>query len=118
MINDEYAESYIESIDKLEKVIESESFKEVEEMIDQVILLLPKFYCPYYARPRLSAISLYLQEKNYKPFTIMPSKTLKEYIELYTKEHEYNKEKNDMKFDNYRVFSLFAASMIFIKIFV
>ena len=63
MINNEYSEEYINSIEKLEKVMESEKYEEIEEMIDQVLFLLPKFYCPYYTRPRCNAISLYLQEK-------------------------------------------------------
>tara|TARA_B100001093_G_C26582448_1_gene907896 strand:- start:381 stop:872 length:492 start_codon:yes stop_codon:yes gene_type:complete len=118
MIQNEYSENYINSIEKLEKVMESEKNEEIEEMIDQVMFLLPKFYCPYYTRPRCNAISLYLQEKSYKPFTIMPSKSLKDYVEMYTKDYEYNKEKEEIKSNNYKMFSLFIVSVMLLKIFV
>ena len=48
----------------------------------------------------------------------MPSKSLKDYIEMYTKDYKYNKKKDEIKHNNYKMFSIFLVSMIFVKIFI
>ena len=111
---DNLDESYSNSVKKLDNVISNTKFKELENVIDQVSEIFPKFYCPHYSKPRLDAISKYVQEKSYVPFTIMPAKTLEKYIELYMNEVDYGYELSN----KYGMVGMVCFTILFSKIFL
>ena len=107
-------DEYIKSVQKLDEIIQNTATKDLIEVTNNVYEIFPKFYCPCHAKPRLDAISKYIQEKSYGPFTMMPAKTLEKYIDLYMNEYNINQKSTN----KYLIIEVIGLTILFSKIFL